>query len=168
MPKQVPNAGDVFLVELNDRSFAVGQVLEVRPILMNSFTCAFFDTRVSSADSIDFPLERASVLSCQFVTRDAFNRGHWKRTFKVAPRIREADLPYRDRERSGWIGAKVIGSGIMTSFLNACFGLGNWTEMKDPKYYDALLFSGRQRPTLARVEDSEVPPNTSLERSRER
>ena len=167
MPKQVPAVGDVFLVELNDGGFAVGQVLEIRPVLMNSFTCAFFDTRVSSADEIKFPLNSSSVLSCQFVTRDAFNRGNWRRVLKVAPKIKEADFPYRDKERSGWIGAKVIGSGIMTSFLNACFGLGNWTEMKDPKYYDALLFKAGQRPPLASVEPSAVPPNKSLERTRE-
>jgi len=154
MPKQVPAVGDVFLVELSDDRFAVGQVLETRPVLMNSFTCAFFDKRVNSADEIDFPLIKASMLSCQFVTRDAFNRGQWQRVFNVAPKIEDADLPYRDKEHVGWIGAKVIGSRIMTSFLNACFGLESWTEMKDPRYYDGLLIVGRRRPSLARVESS--------------
>jgi hypothetical protein len=154
MPKQVPAVGDVFLVELSDGGFALGQVLETRPVLMNSFTCAFFDRRVNSADEIDFPLVKSSMLSCQFVTRDAFSRGQWQRVFNVAPKIEDADLPYREKEQGGWIGAKVISSGIMTSFLKACFGLASWTEMKDPRYYDGLLFAGRQRPSLARVESS--------------
>jgi Immunity protein 26 len=154
MPKQVPAVGDVFLVELSDGSFALGQVLETRPVLMNSFTCAFFDRRVSSADEIDFPLVKSLVLSCQFVTRDAFSRGQWRRVLNVAPRIEPADLPHRDKEHAGWVGAKVISSGIMTGFLNACFGLSNWSEMKDPRYYDGLLCGGRQRPSLARVESS--------------
>ena len=150
MPKQVPTVGDVFLVELVDGTFVVGQVIETRPVLMNSITCAFFDKRVASADEADIPLVRSSVLSCQFVTRDAFNRGKWKRIRTMPTAIPISDLPYRDTEASGWIGAKVVGSGIIASFLNAYFGLGDWSEMKDPKYYDALLFAGRRPPSGVR------------------
>jgi hypothetical protein len=149
MPKQVPAVGDVFLVELRNGSFAIGQVLETRPILMNSFTCAFFDKRVSSKEEIELPLSKDLILSCQFVTRDAFNRGKWKRVTNAASVIADAYLPHREKEQTGWIGAKVIGSGIMTGFLNAYFGLGDWTEMQDPKYYDGLLFNGRRPPTQA-------------------
>jgi hypothetical protein len=151
MPKQVPKVGDVFLVELDDGTFAVGQVVETRPILMNSFTCAFFDQRVQSSDAIAFPLTRSSVLSCQFVTRDAFNRGKWLRVRSEAVRVPESDLPYRGTEQSGWIGAKVISSGLMTGFLNAYFGMRSWTEMKDPKYYENLLFEGRESPNQTAV-----------------
>jgi hypothetical protein len=115
---------------------------------MNSFTCAFFDQRVKSADTITFPLIRSSVLSCQFVTRDAFNRGKWTRVRSEAVQVSESDLPYRETEQSGWIGAKVIGTGLMTGFLNAYFGLRSWNEMKNPKYYESLLF-GRRPPPIA-------------------
>ena len=108
MPKQVPAVGDVFLVELSDGGYAIGQVLETRPVAMNSITCAFFDKRVSSADEIDFPLAKSSILSCQCVTRDAFNQGQWKRVLNVPPGLEKADLPHRDKEHTGWVGAKVI------------------------------------------------------------
>jgi hypothetical protein len=144
--RQIATVGDVFLVPLSDGRFAVGQVLETRPVLMNSITCAFFDTPVGGAEEAAFPLVRAAVLSCQFVTRDAFVRGRWPRVRRAKPSIQELDLPYRHTEASGWIGAKVVGSGIIVSFLNAYFGLGNWTEMKDPRYYDGLLFTGRRPP----------------------
>jgi hypothetical protein len=139
----------VFLVPLSDGRFAVGQVLETQPVLMNSITCAFFDTPVGGAEDAVFPLTRAAVLSCQFVTRDAFTRGRWPRVRSAKPSIPEADLPYRHAEVSGWIGAKVIGSGIIVGFLNAYFGLSSWTEMKDPRYYDGLLFAGRRPPPHA-------------------
>ncbi len=43
---------------------------------------------------------------------------------------------------NGWIGAKVIGSGIIASFLSAFYNLRDWTEMKDPEYYTKLLRPG--------------------------
>lgn len=149
MPRQLAAVGDVFLVEISGDKFAVGQVVETRPILRNSITCAFFDALVKDAAGVVFALGRDSVLSCHFVTRDAFADGRWRRVAKHPPQLQPHDLPYRETENSGWVGAKVIGSGIMTSFLKAYFGFGDWQEMKDPKYYEGLLFVGRLPPAHA-------------------
>ena len=149
VPRQIATVGDVFLVPLSDGRFVVGQVLETRPILMNSITCAFFDKPISRAEEAVFPLLRDSVVACQFVTRDSFVKGRWPRIRRAAPPlIPQADLPYRNTEASGWIGAKVIGSEIIVKFLDAYFGLGDWTEMKDPAYYERLLFKGRRPPLV--------------------
>ena len=151
MPKQVPKAGDLFLVPLDDGTSVVGQVLETAPIVMNSITCAFFDRRLSALDSapVADAFTKSSVLSCQFVTRDAFGRGRWIRIGNGPPALTEEDLPFRETARGGWVGAKVVGSGIMASFLNAYFGLRDWREMKDPTYYDQLLFGARSGPIAA-------------------
>jgi len=151
MARQIPKVGDVFLVPLEDGSYCVGQVLETDPILMNSITCAFFDAR-SEGDDVDISdleLLEGSAIACQFVTRDLFNRGVWKRIGNANTSIPTRLLPYRETQKEGWVGAKVIGSGIIASFLNAYYGLGDWNEMKDPDYYAKLLIKGRKKPNHA-------------------
>jgi len=151
MPRQIPKVGDVFVVPLADGSKCIAQVLEIEPILMNSITCAFFDIRSNedSPETSNLTLSEENTLSCQFVTRDLFNRGVWKRIGNRPPTIKESLYPYRETKGKGWVGAKVIGSGIVESFLNAYFGLGDWREMKDPDYYNKLLFKGRKGPKCA-------------------
>ena len=147
MPRQIPKVGDIFLVPLEDGTKCIGQVLETDPILMNSITCAFFDIRTHEEDqeTLSLPLLEETVISCQFVTRDLFNRGSWKRIGNRSTAIQEKSLPYRETKSNRWVGAKIFGSGIMESFLNAYYGLRNWEEMKDPMYYDKLLFNGRSK-----------------------
>jgi hypothetical protein len=150
MPRQIPKVGDIFTVPLSNDTRCFGQILEIEPILMNSITCAFFDLR-SSEDIPEIELLELSeekILSCQFVTRDLFNRGAWKRIGNKSPIIAEALYPFRETKMNGWIGAKVIGSGIVEGFLNAYFGFGDWQEMNDPEYYNKLLFKDRKGPKL--------------------
>ena len=148
MPRQIPKVGDVFAVPLDDGTFCIGQVMETDPILMNSITCAFFDIRLNldSSDVANLDLSERSAISCQFVTRDLFNRGTWKRLGNTRLSIPERLFPYRETKRNGWIGATVVGSGIINTFLSAYYGLREWKEMKDPEYYDKLLLKDRRRP----------------------
>lgn len=148
MPKQIPKVGDVFCVKLADDSCALGQVLEIEPIVMNSITCGFFDHRFNEIpEEIEHSVTASeNLLACHFVTRDLFNKGKWPRISNSPPVIPKEVLPYRETESQGWIGAKVIGSSNITSFLNAYFGLGDWNEMKDPLYYQKLLLEGRSGP----------------------
>ena len=147
MPRQVPKVGDVFAVPLDDGSSTIGQVVEATPILMNSITCLFFDAKADDPElSDDQSLAEYKPISCQFVTRDSFNRGKWRRLANVEVTFPEAEFPYRETENDGWVGAKVIGSGIITGFLNAYYSLRDWHEMKDPDYYAKLLLPGVSRP----------------------
>jgi len=151
MPKQIPKVGDIFSVLLADSTKCIGQVLETDPILMNSITCAFFEIRINEEilDLDRFTLTKESAFSCQFVTRDLFNQGNWKRLGNRSALIPENMYPYRETKKHGWVGAKVIGSGIIEKFLNAYYGLGDWREMKDPQYYDKLLVKGIKGPQSA-------------------
>jgi hypothetical protein len=140
MPRQVPRTGDTFAVPLDDGSFGLGQVVDVKPIFMNSITCAFFVDRAASPDDlVASSLQKSDIISCLLVTRDQFNKGKWRRIGNAKVSAPTKWFPYREVESSGWVGAKVIGSGIINSFLSAYHGLRNWEEMKDPKYYDSLL-----------------------------
>ena len=57
--------------------------------------------------------------------------------------------PHSDLESREFVGAKIIGSGIMQKFLDAYFGLIAWDKWQDPNYLDKLLLPGVPRPANA-------------------
>ena len=140
MPKQIAKIGDVFWVPIDDGSMVLGQVVEINREVLNSITCAFYDVRKGSG-AFNF----SKPVSVQFVTKDLFNKGVWARDSNTPIQIGSDLLPYRETAQNGWVGAKVIGSGIMENFLSAFFGLRSWSEMHDPNYYEKLLLPGVQR-----------------------
>lgn len=125
---------------LEDGSFAMGQIVEIQKEVLNSITCAFFDLRTNTQS--DIKLEKHKPISVQFVTKDLFNSGNWERIENSKVTVSNKLLPYRETKKKGWVGAKVIGSGIIEMFLNAFYGLRPWDEMKDPEYYKKLLLPG--------------------------
>jgi hypothetical protein len=150
MPRQVPKIGDIFLIPLSDGSHSVGQVVETLGLPLNSIACAFFDIRGKGADYVGYveqsQLTEGNVVSCQFVTREQINKGVWKRVANAIPNIPQSMYPYRDTQAKEWVGAKVIGSGVLKGFLEAYYGLESWTGMRDPNYFDRLLAPGKKGP----------------------
>lgn len=144
MPRQVPNVGDAFLVPLDDATGCLGQIVEIEREVLNSVTAAFFGLRLPSPPSETelADLVASAPIACLFVTRDLFNAGLWARVGRAPVRLEDSLLPHRDARRRAWVGARVIGSGIVEKFLNAYFGLREWDEMNDPKYYSKLLLPG--------------------------
>ncbi|EHH2484508.1 Imm26 family immunity protein [Vibrio vulnificus] len=140
MPRQVAKVGDVFWVQIEDDSLVLGQIVEINKEVLNSFTCAFFDIKNNFED---YDLSRP--ISVQFVTKDLFNRGSWTRVSNKEVEISEDILPYRETAINGWIGATVVGSGIIRNFLSAFYGLRAWDEMHDSSYYQKLLLPDIQR-----------------------
>lgn len=140
MPKQIAKVGDVFWVSIEDGTYVLGQIVEIEKEVLNSITCAFFDVKKNSPENES--LDLSTPISIQFVTKDLFNNGTWQRTTCESVLIPENELPYRDTIKEGWVGAKVIGSGIICKFLSAFYGLRAWDEMHDPNYYQNLLLPG--------------------------
>jgi regulator of RNase E activity RraB len=60
--------------------------------------------------------------------------------------IPKASLPYEHLRSNGFVGAKIIGSGIVNRFLNAYYGFEAWDDWHDPNYLDTLLISPTKRP----------------------
>ena len=143
MPRQIAKIGDLFWIPIDDGSFVLGQVVEIKREVLNSITCAFYDIRTDDPKQ-KFP-EPKNPISIQFVTKDLFVSGKWIRKGNKRVNVSRSQLPYRDTEENGWIGAKVIGSGIINKFLSAFYGLRSWDEMADPIYYEKLLLPGIKR-----------------------
>jgi hypothetical protein len=143
MAKQVAKVGDVFWVPIEDGSYVLGQIIEIENEVLNSITCAFFNFRSDEAKVAT--ADDKSLISVQFVTKDLFNSGKWVRVANEDISVSEEYLPYRETKELGWVGAKVIGSGIIAMFLAAYYGIRDWDEMKDPQYYQNLLLPGVQK-----------------------
>lgn len=145
--KQEWKIGDLFLVELEDGSFACGQIVGREPRALNSVTVALFDRRCESASSASIrDCSREHVVSALFVTRDLLDDGVWRVVGSASPVLSGSELPYEETRARGFVGAKIIGSGIATRFLNAFHGLGPWDPMKDPLYFDKLLIDPTLKP----------------------
>lgn len=125
---------------LEDGSVALGQIVEIRPEVLNSITCAFYELRLPEPS--DFSSASLKPISVQFVTPDLFSSGAWEKQEAALGNLTDVPLPYRETEPDGWVGAKVIGSGIIATFLSAFYGLRDWHETHDPDYYQNLLLPG--------------------------
>lgn len=143
MPRQKVKVGDVFWVPIESDTYVLGQIIEEEKEVLNSITCSFFDCTATNLDSAN--LDFSNPISCQFVTRDLFNNGNWVRVNNLPNQVGDYLLPYREAKNNGWIGAKVIGSGNIKDFLSAFYGMRDWHEMFEPKYYENLLLNGVNR-----------------------
>lgn len=142
--KQPWKSGDCFLIPLKDGTFLIGQVLSAEPEALNSVGCALFDQRSDGQTLVQPRL--ANLFSLLLTTRDLLDAGEWKilATFPVeVPRKR---FPFEALRSSGFVGAKIIGSGIVAEFANAFCGLVPWDDWADPNYLDQFLLGPELKP----------------------
>ena len=147
--KQDWQVGDTFMVPLADASFAAGHIVAREPQMLNSVTCAFYEPRItdSSPSAVAACLTRERLIACLFTMPDPLFSGIWRIVGHQAPAIPARLLPFEHKRGTGWIGARIIGSGNVTKFLNAFRGLAPWDGWADPQYLDRLLIHPSKKPT---------------------
>ena len=64
---------------------------------------------------------------------------------KVSPKL----FAWEGFRRHRWVGATILGSGIIRQFVNAYHGLTPWDTMADPVYFTKLLVKGAAMPSCA-------------------
>jgi hypothetical protein len=147
--RQIWVPGDLFLVHLKDGSKVVGQIVAQERDVLNSVTCAFFDWRSNSPSEIKacsvLPYEK--VFSVIFVTRDLLDNGVWEIAGNHPVNLPKNLFPYEANRSTGFVGARVFGSGIVNKFLNAYYRLAPWDDWKKPNYLDGLLLSQDKKPS---------------------
>ena len=148
MARKPWDVGNLFAIPLTDGSFALGQVVSHDPGILNGITCVFFGRRIPelSPGAVDAPPLPPEAIAVQFVTKDLLTRRTWRVLGNYPLTLPASILPHEDTRASGWVGARVIGSGVIQHFLNAYFGLESWTQMKEPTYFDGLLLRPDLKP----------------------
>jgi len=144
-------SGDIFGVPLGDDTYVLGQVIEVESCPMNSYLCGFYDFRHSDLDKLwrdGISLASQAPITIQFVTKELFKSGVWKILANASPaNACEFEELAALREKK-FIGARILGAGIIRKFLMACHGLYPWNGPAEADYFDRLLLN-RPRPAAA-------------------
>jgi len=139
-------AGDNFLVPLEDGSYSQGQVLTYEVQALNSAVCAFSGVRFESApDHLDAIPEK-DLIAVLFVTRDLLDSGRWHIVSNGPTAPWQKFLDIGELKSKGFIGVTIHGSGIVANFLSAFHKLLPWNCYRDPAYFDKLLISPDRRP----------------------
>lgn len=139
--------GDVFALPLEDGTSVVGQVVG-REGVLNSVSVALFDRRCAAdliREQVD-GLRLDEAFAILFVTRELLDAGEWKVVGPRAVVVPPARQPYEHLRASGFVGAKVIGAGIVNEFAHAFFGLAPWDDWANRDYLDGLLLDPSKKP----------------------
>jgi len=146
--------GSLFKIPQSDGSSSLGQVVAQETEMLNSVTCAFFDTKVT--DTVP-QIKLEQLIACLFTTHDLLNNGTWPVVGLGEITVPANVYPFEETRSRGWVGAKMFGSGIVMKFLNAYYGLTFWDDWADPNYLDRLLIDPSKKPTSLRYKsDREI------------
>lgn len=141
------NVGDIFTVETSDGMHVVGQIVGQERTVLNSVSVAFFDIRLQDPKEVEeISIDPDLIFSMVFATRDLFDSGKWKVVANRQVAVEPNQLPNEDLRATGFVGAKVIGSGILEEFLEAFYALTPWDDWAEPDYLDRLLVAPSKKP----------------------
>jgi Immunity protein 26 len=146
--KQKWRIGDVFTIATTDRRFAIGQIIGQEPDLMRSVTVALFDERYGTLREAGekAKCDPANLFAILFVTVNHLESGDWHIVGHRSATVDSRFSPHEQTRIAGFVGAKVVGSGIVNDFVEAFYGLAPWDDWKDPHYLDSLLISTGVKP----------------------
>jgi len=143
--KQVWKEGDVFFVPLKDKSWGVGQVIDL--MMPNVIRCLFFELKFQNIpDAIDVSDLIGHEISCVAVTREQIDYGVWKVGQNLPIEIERSSLPNEQFRRTGWVGSKIYDAALAEDFLDSFFGLLPWDDWYDPNFLDEFLLSSNKKP----------------------
>jgi hypothetical protein len=145
--EQTWKIGDFFSIKLLDGSFSLGQIIGIEPQALNSVICAFYSIRFLSPTEFNGTVADADLVAVLFVTRDLLDTGHWKILVSGAFPNASKYLPLSTLRNNGFVGAKIVGSGIVVKLMSAYFGLSPWDAFYRPDFLDSLLVSPDRKPS---------------------
>ena len=140
-----PEVGNVFAVPLPDGRGSIGQVIAVLNDA-GAVACALFPVSVEMGQSVP---ELPQPILVQVITPDLLARGYWPVLETREVRVPSSLFHWEDYREAGWVGLKIIGSGIIREFVAAYYGFAPWNMMADPEFFTKLLIEGAERPTAA-------------------
>lgn len=151
--RQTWNVGDCFAIPLLDETWLLGQIIAQELDAMNSVCCGLYNQIMTSTESFVAPVD-SQLFAVLLVTRDLLDSGEWKIVGTCNVRIPDTGLPYEETRKSGFVGAKIIGSTTIEGFANAYCALAPWDDWYDPTYLDKLLISPDAKPSHLRYKGS--------------
>lgn len=138
--------GDVFVIELKNREYIIGQILDLRTA--NCVRCALFDEVYKELSKIDIDRVCAvrNLISLVEITREQLDYGVWKIIGNKEIKIPERQFPNEQFKNNNWIGAKTYDAALLEDFVNAYLCLTPWDEYHNPNYLDGFLIDISKKP----------------------
>ncbi len=155
--KRTWKSGDLFLVPQSDGGYTLAQVIAHELMAMNSAVCVFTLRRVDRTQTPQ-PIRDDEIVALQYVTIELLDSGEWPIAGHSAPAVDRESLDLESKRARHFAGTSICGSGVITSLLNACFGLEPWDDWNDPEQLDKLLVHPSRKPALVVYKD-EGPVN---------
>lgn len=137
--KAIINNGDVFLIELDEKSYVIGQVV----IGGNDVVLVALTNHRLTDWNISISFNKKDVIAILFVTTNHFEKKMWK---IVDNRNVIIDFNTLEHTDASEIGAISYTSPMIQKFAKAYFGLQPWNGYADPEEFDKMLIKGVTRP----------------------
>lgn len=153
------NEGDIFSIELSDKSYVYGQILDKR-----YFTCALFDFR-SNMQKIEISsLNKSKPITILHIGPDLINNKTWIVFGNRSVDINPSSGP---GGKFGEIGAISFGGGwIFNKIAEGYFALKYWNdpEYYEPDYFDKFLLKNVKKPSSLKYMSSAEREKYRLEK----
>jgi len=157
--RQTWGSGDVFAIENTDGRYSVGQVLAAEPEALNAVSVAIFAARLAALTDVEeLSLAVDDAISIVLTTPDQLKNGTWRIVARRPVAVPRERFPFEHTRPSGFVGAKVYGSGIVTELTEAYVGLAPWDDWADPGYLDRLLVAPSKKPPRVTLKARGVTP----------
>ena len=140
------NSGDVFAVLLGDKTYSIGQVLDLR--WPQCVRCAFYEEKYTSVHEINIAevCKNEHLISLIEVTRVFLDSGMWMIIGNKEINISKEKYPNEQFRDKQWVGAVTSDAGLAEDFLNAFYGITAWDNWFDPNYLDGYLIDPLKKP----------------------
>jgi hypothetical protein len=151
--RKLISAGDYFSIPLHEsdsvqgeRPLGLGQILSLEKDALNSYGCAFWP--FLEEDVVSQLATPPAIVT--LVTPDFLKSRLWKVQGNAPVSVAERERRYEKFRERDWVGAKILGSGIIRSALRAFHGLEYWDQFAEPDYLTRLLQPTTEIPKNAR------------------
>jgi len=144
--KQKWQAGDVFTIQLADKRYAIGQVLDL--MMPNVVRCALYGVAYAAVDeqALRKDVCRDNLISLVATTREQLDFHVWRVVGNCDVFVSRQEFPNEATRSNGWVGSVTYDAAILEDFLNAFHGLVYWDDWADPKFLDELLVDVSLKP----------------------
>jgi hypothetical protein len=135
--------GDIFLVNLKDKTYGIIQVID--SMMKNVVYVAITNHKISDLQQIP-KLNSKNLISLIAITKEGLDFGEFKTVERQNEIVSRIDFKNEKLSEQGYVGAKIYDYGLVEDFLNAYHKLDYWNDWFNPNYLDEFLIDIKLKP----------------------
>jgi len=137
---------DVFVIPLLNKTFSVGQVLDLQ--MENVVRIALYDEIINSIISVEIDelCKSKNLISLIASSREQLDYKVWKILGNKQQNIPVSNFPNEKYREKGWVGAISYDAALVEDFVNSFYSLLPWDDWFKPDYLDTFLIDPSKKP----------------------